>query len=116
MPVPEDDKAPATRYRNAQLRMLGGVGCQSCRRPMLHVPDGVCDWPGPSQARHVARCNLHDARYSLLLAALCLWDGWTSRPATQSVHRVQGLQAQNHSEDEMQLHVLHHMDDRCSHE
>lgn len=48
------------------------------------------------QARHVAHCTLHVARYSSLAA---FWSGSNSHPASQSVrqpaHRVQGLQAQN---------------------
>ena len=126
---PTMTKAPATRYRNAQFRMGWGGGlsvCRSCCRPALHVPDTGCDWLVLSQARHVARCTLHVAgcrlqvpRCSLLVTRRSLaasGTGGPAGPATQSVRRVQGLQAQNHPEGEMQLHVLHHMDDRGSHE
>jgi hypothetical protein len=104
----------------------GVVGCQSvglvagqhCMSRTLAVIGSFSRKPG---TLHVARCTLHVAGSTMLVTRYlpltrCLWDGWASRPATQSVRRVQGLQAQNHPEGEMQLHVLHHMDDRGSHE
>lgn len=108
MPVPEHDKSPATTRRYRQAHYYGEDGwtdSQSCRRPILHVPDSVCDWlvlAQAGQARHVARCTLLVARYSLLVAR-CLWGGSNTRSSQPVSHspsphtRVQGLQAQNTS-------------------
>lgn len=112
-------------YRQAHYYGQDGwTDSQSCRRPILHVPDSVCDWlvlAQAAQARHVARCTLLVARYSLLVGR-CLWGGSntiSSQPVSQLLTRSTqgpGTPGTKHFEDEMQLHVLHHMDDRGSHE
>lgn len=113
-------------YRQAHYYGQDGwTDGQSCRRPILHVPDSVCDWlvlAQAGQARHVARCTLLVARYSLLVARRSLPLGRVQhniQPTSQLLTRSTqgpGTPGTKHFEDEMQLHVLHHMDDRGSHE
>lgn len=87
--VPEHDKAPATRYRNAHYGQdrRGPVSLVAGQYyTILHVPGSVCDWLVLAQAGQ-ARCTLHDARCSFcsLLVARCLWGGSNSQPTSHSL-------------------------------
>lgn len=119
VPVPSTDKAPATRYQMAHY----GTGPDRMDRQAVSLVAGqycmsrtvsVIGSFSRRQARHVARCTLHVARCSLLVAR-CLWSGSSSQPASQSANpQGPGTPGTKHPEDGMQLHVLHHMDDRGS--
>lgn len=98
VPVPSTDKAPATRYQMAHY----GTGPDRMDRQAVSLVAGqycmsrtvsVIGSFSRRQARHVAHCTLHVARYSSLAASGA--GRAASQPVSQPTHRVQGLQAQN---------------------
>lgn len=118
MTVPEDDKAPATRYRQAHYGQDGrGQSLLSPAKNCMSRTVSVIGSFSHRQARHVARCTMLVARFTRCSSLAASGAGPTaSQPVSHSAHKGPWTPGTKHSEDEMQLHVLHHMDDRGSHE
>lgn len=101
------------RMDGRTVSLVAGQYCMSRTVSVIGSFSHKEDRPG---TLHVARCLSLVTRRSLPLGRVQHKIQPTSQSLTQSTHKGPGTPGTKHFEDEMQLHVLHHMDDRGSHE